>query len=234
MGRHIAASDLLVWEFAMSNAQYRTAEKSSRFSALLAREKLVREAVEKLYLKKGGSLLDLDIKLCEATVDDALICRQSDNRRLTENPDAQREPGEKPMVTVSEGRLHARELVRYSEKREELRLAAKNSIEEAINRLRPANDDELRDVLEAAAEDTSGVGRMAMFTPREAQEEPIPMEALATAAGGIGGKLTDADERAMLSALKQFDRDAVFALVDKQSGAIQQEFNQRLNALLSK
>ncbi len=214
----------------MSNAQYRTAEKSSRFAALLAREKLVREAVEKLYLKKGGSLLDLDIKLCEATVDDALICRQSDNRRLTENPDAQREPGEKPMVTVSEGRLHARELVRYSEKREELRLAAKNSIEEAINRLRPANDDELRDVLEAASEDTSGVGRMAMFTPREASGREVPSEALYKAAAEISAKLPEEDRMLLNIALKQRNSGGVIAIMHEQTQAIQAEFTQMLGA----
>ena len=215
----------------MSNAQYRNADAPSRTSINIAREKLVREAVQKLYLAKGGSQLDLDIRLCEATVTDALICRESDNRRLTENPDAQREPGERPIITVSEGRLHARELVRFVQMREEARMAAKNSIEEAISRARPATEEELKEVLEAASQDVSGVGRLAMFAPREVGRSDLPLEALATAAGRVSMKLSEDDQKLVLNALKRRSEEGVLGVILRQSNEIQDDFNVYLNRI---
>ena len=197
----------------------------------LARHKLIHDAVLKLYAARGGNLLDLNIRQAEETVQAALKCREADHRRLLADPDARREKGERPIVTVSEGRLHARDLARFLEQKQLALIEAKNLIEEAINRARPLTEEDLQLVLEAAVQDVAAVGRMGILEPR-LPVESFPFDDVAHAAMQVMPHLPQKLAGALDSALMTGNVNAVYDALATAGEAVQQEFAYHLkNAL---
>lgn len=195
----------------------------------LARHKLIQEAVLQLYAARGGKLLDLNIRQAEETVQAALKCREADHRRLIADPDARREKGERPIVTVSEGRLHARDLARFMEQKQLALLEAKNLIEEAINRARPSTEEDLQLVLEAAVQDVAAVGRMGILEPK-APVENFPYEDVARAALQVMPRLPDKLARQLDTALLTGRMDDVYDALGSAGEEVQQEFAYHLKA----
>ncbi|KAA0218086.1 hypothetical protein EDM80_01750 [bacterium] len=197
----------------------------------LARQQLIHDAVLKLYAARGGNLLDLNIRQAEETVQAALKCREADHRRLIADPDARREKGERPIVTVSEGRLHARDLARFMEQKQLALLEAKNLIEEAINRALPRSEEDLRLVLEAAVQDIAAVGRMGILEPPPPVES-FTFEDAAHAAAQVMPQLPKKLAQALEAALLTGRVERVYDVLGGAGEAAQQEFAYHLkNAL---
>lgn len=141
----------------MSNKQFRTApsEKPAPAPApapdpgpVSARDELVKQAVARLFEARGGTQLVKAARLAEICVEGAQKCREADNRRLEEEPMAMRAKGERPIYTVSEGRLHMRDMVRYSQEAARLQERCERDVREAIEMTPPRDERELRVLLE--------------------------------------------------------------------------------------
>ena len=151
----------------MSNARFRVADKVApqARAELLAgakRYELINAAMDLLYAKRGGLRLEKAAAICEICVDGAGMCREADNKRLTENADAMRAKGERPIYTVSEGRLHMREMVRYTREAVALRAQVEQEVLEHVDRQKPQSEADLRVVLDSITGSSSNATRDAI------------------------------------------------------------------------
>ncbi len=195
----------------MSNA-YRKPEQVAEPFSNAQRVDLVSGAIQKLYEARGGLDIEAQIDVARINLMNARSCRLAEAARLKQDPYAEREKGERPIITVSEDRLHSREMTRLMELREFKRGLCRTQIQEALNRSKPRSLAELRDVLETAARDIDDVARM--FAP-QADESAAQAEfeaVLATAeALAKSGKLTPELSQALLEATKRQGRRRRFS-----------------------
>ena len=149
----------------MSNSQFRDGKDLLRE---IRRRQLINAAAQRLYLQRGGRALEKLIAIVDDTLDGAKRCREDDSRRLRENPKVTwREKGERPLITVAEQRLHVNLMLRYLDRREDLKLQVKLEINEAISAAEPVNDDELRTLLDGFF---STLGREQGSSPEPARD----------------------------------------------------------------
>jgi hypothetical protein len=174
------------------------------------RIELVLAAIQALYVAKGGLDVDAQIEVARLDVDNALICRRAEAARLKDNPNALREKGERPFVTVSEDRLHSRELTRLHELREFKRGQCRTQIQEALNRSRPRDLSELRQVLETAARDIDDVARM---LPQDTGEADFEAMLAGSRRMANSGKLTPEESKALLAAVAQRNGAGITAVL---------------------
>jgi hypothetical protein len=120
------------------------------FEVLVSRRRKSEEAARKIYLAEGGALLDKQIRHCEIVLDESMICRENEWRRLVANPAAMREKGERPMISVSEARLNINKIGQLIDQRNDLMLQARTKVNEAINGRAPQNEAEFDRAIEFA------------------------------------------------------------------------------------
>ncbi|CAG0934366.1 hypothetical protein PLCT1_02701 [Planctomycetaceae bacterium] len=193
---------------------------------------LVSAAIQKLYEARGGLDIEAQIDVARLDVENARVCREAEAARLKQNPNALREKGERPIVTVSEDRLHSRELTRLHELRDFKRGQCRTQIQEAINRNKPRTLAQWREVLDTAAKDIDDVARMLPQEPsREALEEFEA--ALATSAAlAQSGKMAPEQSKALLEAAQRRDGSAMVAVLGKLPPELRAEFESGLAARL--
>lgn len=179
----------------MSNSQFRDGKDLLRE---IRRRQLINAAAQRLYLQRGGRALEKLIAIVDSTLDGAKNCREDDARRLRENPKVTwREKGERPLITVAEQRLHISLMLRYMDRKEALLLQARTEINEAVNAAQPANDDELRTLLNAMTEEA----------PEQTakRDDALLQEFLP--------QLNEADRRDFVAALELNDAESIRALL---------------------
>ena len=179
----------------MSNSQFRDGKDLLRE---IRRRQLINADAQRLYLQRGGRALEKLIAIVDSTLDGAKNCREDDARRLRENPKVTwREKGERPLITVAEQRLHISLMLRYMDRKEALLLQARTEINEAVNAAQPANDDELRTLLNAMTEDA----------PEQTakRDDALLQEFLP--------QLNEADRRDFVAALELNDAESIRALL---------------------
>jgi hypothetical protein len=165
--------------------------------------------VHKLYLQRGGRALEKLIAIVDDTLDGAKRCREDDSRRLRENPKVTwREKGERPLISVSEQRLHVNLMLRYLDRREDLKLQVKLEINEAIKAAEPANDDELRTLLDALTE----------VAPEQAakRDDALLRELLP--------QLSEADRREFVAALELNDARSIQTVLARQPAELRTRY----------
>ena len=179
----------------MSNSQFRDGKDLLRE---IRRRQLINAAAQRLYLQRGGRALEKLIAIVDSTLDGAKNCREDDARRLRENPKVTwREKGERPLITVAEQRLHISLMLRYMDRKEALLLQARTEINEAVNAAQPANDDELRTLLNAMTEEAPE------HTAK--RDDALLQEFLP--------QLNEADRRDFVAALELNDAESIRALL---------------------
>jgi hypothetical protein len=114
------------------------------------RARLLARAARRLFEKRGGLDLELSIAAARRVVQNAMRCRESEARVLDANPDAQRERGERPYVSVSEQRLFIRELKQLNAERNALEQDVREELHRALERMQPRTQGEYRAALDAA------------------------------------------------------------------------------------
>ena len=147
----------------MSNSHYRREEApaQSTLDQRLLYQKLAQKAVDQLYLKLGGEEIEMKIAYFKLGMRNAMTCREAEAGIMGDGSGGKwLAPDRRPMVTMSEGRLYARELDRFMERRAEKRAEARTRIEEALNRESPVNEQEFKKVLDAAVNDVDDLGRL--------------------------------------------------------------------------
>ncbi len=218
----------------MSNP-YRKEEAPVESPTFEQRIELVSAAIQKLYLAKGGDDIEAQIKVARADVDNALICREAEAARLKENPNALREKGERPFVTVSEDRLHSRELSRLHDLRDTRRGQCRTQIQEALNCHEPRSLEEWRKVLDLAAKDIDDVANM---LPRKSNEAEAMAEFEAVLASAVrlaqSGKLEPEQREALLDGARRGDGKAVVTVLGKLPPALQDSFEADLKATFAR
>lgn len=179
----------------MSNSQFRDGKDLLRE---IRRRQLINAAAQRLYLQRGGRALEKLIAIVDSTLDGAKNCREDDARRLRENPKVTwREKGERPLITVAEQRLHISLMLRYMDRKEALLLQARTEINEAVNAAQPANDDELRTLLNAMTEEAP--------EQTSKRDDALLQEFLP--------QLNEADRRDFVAALELNDAESIRALL---------------------
>lgn len=198
------------------------------------RVELVSAAIQKLYEARGGSDIELQIEVARLDVENARACRLAEAARLRENPNALREKGERPLVSVSEDRLHSRELSRLHELREFKRGQCRTQIQEALNRHQPRTLAQLRDVLDTASRDIDDVARMLPQAPSEAEVLAEFEAVLATSTRlAQSGKLTPEHSKALLDAVAKRNGRGIMTVLGQLPPELQQAFEVDLNTQLS-
>jgi hypothetical protein len=195
---------------------------------------LVSAAIQKLYLAKGGDDLEAQIKVARADIDNALVCREAERKRLAENPNALREKGERPIVTVSEDRLHSRELTRLHDLRDTKRGLCRTQVQEAINRRQPRTLDEWKETLDTAAKDIDDVANMLPHEPSPAALEEFEAVLETSARLAQSGKLAPDLSKALLEAVQRRDGQALVAALGKLTPDLQAAFDADLAARLNR
>ena len=185
------------------------------------RIELVSAAIQTLYEARGGLDIEAQIHVARLDVDNARICREAEAARLKENPKALREKGERPFVTVSEDRLHSRELTRLHELRDTKRGQCRTQIQEALNRSKPRTLEELRRVLDTAARDIDDVARMFSQDTGEAEFEAMLAGSRRIAQSG---RLTAEHSKALLDAVAQRNGAGIKAVLGQLAPELQQAF----------
>lgn len=143
----------------MSNTALREGAPKSRreLERHLREEALIQRAADKIYLAEGGAALEKLIELAETTLQAAKACREDDLRRVAENPKVTwREKGERPLVSVSEQRLHMNLSERYLREKQFLRGNILSRIRETIAGFEPQSEEELRALLDGLVSAASG------------------------------------------------------------------------------
>jgi len=190
----------------MSNSQHRDGRDLLRE---VRRGQLIHAAAQRLYLQRGGRALEKLIDIVDSTLDGAKNCREDDSRRLRENPKVTwREKGERPLVSVAEQRLHISLMLRYMDRKEALLLQARTEINEAVNAAQPANDDELRTLLNAM---TEGAPEQSAKRDDALLQEFLP-------------KLNEADRREFVAALELDDAESIQAVLARQPAEVRTRF----------
>jgi hypothetical protein len=215
----------------MSNSRFRVAEKAApeARAELLAQAKrfeLINAAIERLFAKRGGLRLEKAAAICEICVDGAAACREADNKRLCENPDAMRARGERPIYTVSEGRLHMRDMMRYTKEALALREKAEFEVMDLVERKKPESEADLRVILDAMVGSSSDETRDAIArevtTPQQrgeqviAQMEPEERERMKAAAIEVNKRLSPEQMRELSAAVADLDTNKLMDFVAKQ------------------
>jgi hypothetical protein len=235
----------------MSNAYRKEAPQQTQPQAAPTEAEVLEvysAAVDSLYLAKGGDLLDDQISVAHANVRLALKCRQAELARIEKDANAMREKGDRPLVTVSEDRMHSRELSRLREERETLRLWCRNSLHDAIKRAGPKTLDDMRKVLNTAIKDLDGIGNMlraqaiedAAIQPRDVsklEQEVARMAQVLTKAGETfmamhAAKLTPELRQACTQALQSRDLDTLYKTFEQLPNELRSMFEQEVNAVM--
>ncbi len=202
------------------------------------RVELVSAAIQKLFVAKGGADIELQIDLARQNVQNALACRRAEAARLAANPNAMREKGERPLVTVSEDRLHSRELTRLLDQRESLRLQCRNMIHETLHRMQPRTEQEWTKAIEAATRDIDDVGNMLAAGKREDEHREERLAVLKATTQFIKSdsyKLVDGVHREELAAaLKKCDLQAIVQVFERLAPAARDAFDEQVRKQLGR
>ena len=202
------------------------------------RVELVSAAIQKLFVAKGGADIELQIDLARQNVQNALACRRAEAARLAANPNAMREKGERPLVTVSEDRLHSRELSRLLEQRESLRLQCRNMIHETLHRMQPRSEQEWAKAIEAAMRDIDDVGNMLAAGKREEEHREERLAVLKATTQFIKSdayKMVNGVHRDELAAaLKKCDLQAIVHVFEKLAPAARDAFDEQVRKQLNR
>jgi hypothetical protein len=163
---------------------------------------LIQQAVKLRYLGLGGGELEACIALSRLTVENARRAREAEAGRLDADEQAMREAGERPMVTVSEGRLAARDLLRYVEARNELWERARADVQEAYRGLEIEYEEDMLDSIAGlqesapprveAREPARGAGKQPARAPDKAASGGQQAQPAAAAGTPSPGKNPDA------------------------------------------
>jgi hypothetical protein len=126
------------------SSSYRRAD----FERALLRRSLVDAAVEKLYLRRGGASIDGQMRMYDVAVSIATFCRESELERARKGV-VNREKGERPLVSVSEGRLYGNKLLQLADRRDDIKAHARAQIMHALDLAKPQSDEEYAAAIEA-------------------------------------------------------------------------------------
>lgn len=195
----------------MSNTELREGAPKTRreMERFLRRAKMVQQAVDQLYLLEGGRTLDQLIAICRRTLDGAYCCREDDARRLRENPKVTwREKGERPLVTVTEQRLHSNLMFRYMQEKQALRGIILTRINEAINAFQPDSDEDLQALLD---------GLIAAATPGASLRDEAMLTELLP-------QLPEQDRKDFVAALELKDDGALKEVLARQPEEVRKRF----------
>jgi hypothetical protein len=195
----------------MSNTQYREGAPKTRaeMQRFLRRTQLVQRAVDKLYLANGGRALEQLMDLCRVTLRGAKECREDDARRLHENPKVTwREKGERPLITVSEQRLHSNLMSRYMKEREFIRGQALTQINEAMNAFAPESEEDLKALLDGLIE--------AAQPGSAARDDALLQELLP--------RLSESDRKDFVAALELNDAESIKAVIERQPEEVRTKY----------
>lgn len=143
----------------MSNFRYRDL---GSMEAELRRNRMIADAVSRRYLQRGGAPIDEFVAYYTNVFRMSGQCRTAEAARLEKDAAAMRERGERPLITVSEGRLHGNKLQFYLERKEELMAASREEISTALKRDMPSSEEELRVALDMALGEISEESRKIM------------------------------------------------------------------------
>ncbi|CAG0930147.1 hypothetical protein PLCT1_01278 [Planctomycetaceae bacterium] len=195
----------------MSNTQLREGAPKSRaeMQRYLRRHALIQRTVEKLYLANGGRALEQLMALCRATLAGALVCREDDARRLRENPRVTwREKGERPLISVSEQRLHSNQMSRYLAEKQFIRGQALTQINEAINAFAPESEEDLKALLDGLVD--------AAEPGAATRDDALLVELLP--------RLSETDRKDFIAALELNDPDSVKAVLARQPEEVRSKY----------
>lgn len=191
------------------------ADDSAEVASLGQHVDLITAATDKLYAAKGGSDIDIQIELARENVQIALACRKAEAARLAKDPNAVREKGERPLVSVSEDRLHSRELSRLLAQRDDLRLLCRNSVMEIVRRRGPRTVGELRKAIAMAVKDVDFVTNtiVAQAESDRQNAQPLIVAASRFVATQPEGVLPLEKKQALQAAIERHDPHAIMEVV---------------------
>jgi len=200
----------------MSSA-YRRAD----FERALVRRNLVDAAVEKLYLRRGGASIDVQIRMYDVAIAVATFCREAELERAKKGV-VSREKGERPLVSVSEGRLYANKAMQLGDRRDALKADARAQIMHALEQAQPQSDEEYAAAVEAALGTEPGAEQIAQA---EAEAAQAAVEAEVGPEVALLAQVEHFDERRELAlALQKGDMAQVEMLVKRQPARFQRKW----------
>lgn len=243
----------------MSNAHYRNvAEPDSlpqtsqpsreafieQLEAGARRRKMIDDAIYKLYLKRDGDRIELQLEIFDVALAMSLICRKDELKRAQERGITLREKGERPVCSFSETRLYAARQQQLLALRSEIMASCRAEVMDWLGQWEPDDDAALRVALDSCLGEFSEVTRKAAEStrdrlgpkPPEVSEETRQRMArenqvLADAAA-VMDALSPEDRRAMKEAEARFDPQAMREIIKRQPEAWQHEFKETSQAVL--
>ncbi len=185
------------------------------FEQALSRRRLVESAIEKLYLGRGGASIDAQIRMYEVAISIATFCRESDLERAKKGI-VSREKGERPLVSVSEGRLYCNKVLQLVDRREAIKADARAQIMNALDIAKPQSDQDYAAVVEAALGGEASA-EAAAKVERQAAEDIASVEVELGPEVALLAQVENFDERKELAlALESKDAAKVGMLVKRQ------------------
>lgn len=185
------------------------------------RRQLVDAAVERLYLRRGGLSLDVQLRMYDAAVATATLCREAELERAKKGEFA-RAKGERPLVSVSEGRLYANKAMQLGDRRDALKADARAQIMHALEQAQPQSDEEYAAAIEAALGTEPGAEQIAQA---EAEAAQAAVEAEVGPEVALLAQVEHFDERRELAlALQKGDMAQVELLVKRQPARFQRKW----------
>jgi hypothetical protein len=221
-GRHFAALPL---ENPMPG-HYRSTEAAL---AQNAGDRRIEAAIRKLYLRRGGYILDLQIRMYTATLEMATLCREAEAVEVREGK-ITREPGSRPMVTVSEGRLHSGKIDHYTQRRDELLASIRSEVMHAVQSWGPRNEQELILALDSVLKENDATVQQAVKDLDKQMDELHAMQAKVNEPiVNLIKQIVDLDTREeMLVAFNGGDANKVGEIVMKQKSQWQKDWREAL------
>ena len=195
------------------------------FERSLARRRLVDAAVEKLYLRRNGASIDAQLRMYDAAISIAVFCRESELERAKTGI-VTREKGERPLVSVSEGRLYCNKSIQLIDRREAIKADARAQIMNALDIAKPQTEQEYADAIEAALGGELS-GEAAEQAQSQAAEDIERVEAELGPEVALLAQVENFDERRELAqALENKDEAKVGMLVKRQPQRWQRKWAQ--------
>jgi len=180
------------------------------------RRQLVDAAVERLYLRRGGLSLDVQLRMYDAAVATATLCREAELERAKKG-EFTRAKGERPLVSVSEGRLYSGRVLALDARKQEIMADARAQIMHALELANPQTDEQYAQAIEAALGDAATIEREESQSREEAVQAQAVVEAEIGPVVALLSKIENTEERRDLTlALEKRDEAAIAAIVSRQ------------------
>ena len=115
----------------------------------IAIRKMIDNAVETLYKRRGGERIDALLRLFDDGVALANLCRENEIKRA-KGGSTQREKGERPLISCSESRLYGNKALVLWRERETLMADARSRISVVLEAWQPRDAKEMQAALDVA------------------------------------------------------------------------------------